>query len=273
MAIDYRTVVSGYSKVGVDWQINETEGEIKYQPIAYLYYETNSAEEYVEYRWNLTLNNTKVTSGTTLLATSQWTGGENTAINKANSFTGAVSFDTYAERTVIKTKQEQTLKLTIDLGDLYGGWGSGKTYGELDAGHWSGTWTYTIPPLKSYEVTFDPTEGSGGPGTLTKWYGENLVVPANQIPERTGYTFVEWNTELDGSGYGVKPGENITGNESKTMYAIWKPAASIITLYIPNEDNIIEKRRGMMHMYNSLGNLCYAIMTIYDKDGIGHLAN
>ena len=65
----------------------------------------------------------------------------------------------------------------------------------------------------------------------------------------------------------------IANGKEISLFAVWKIAASIITLYLPNIDGIIEKRRGMMHMYNDEKNLCYAIMTIYDENRVGHLAN
>lgn len=131
----------------------------------------------------------------------------------------------------------------------------------------------TVNYIAHYTITFNANGGTGGPGTLTKTENVALTIPKNQIPTRTGYNFVEWNTRADGSGYGVQPGGSITENVSKTMYAIWKIAASVITLYLPNESGIIEKKRGMVHMYNSDGNLRYAIMTIYDDTGKGYLAN
>lgn len=88
---------------------------------------------------------------------------------------------------------------------------------------------------------------------------------------RVGYNFIGWNTKQDGSGFQVSYDTKM--GQGLTVYAIWEPAASIISLYLPNESGMIEKKRGMVHMYNSDGNLCFAIITIYDKNRIGHLAN
>lgn len=126
---------------------------------------------------------------------------------------------------------------------------------------------------KTYTITFNGNGGTPETETLTKTHGINLTVPNSITPTRTGYNFVEWNTKADGSEYSVQPGGSITADESKTMYAIWKIAASVITLYLPNESGVVEKKRGMVHMYNSDGNLRYAIMTIYDDTGKGYLAN
>lgn len=99
-------------------------------------------------------------------------------------------------------------------------------------------------------------------------YGETFPVAV-----RTGYNFLGWNDQEDGSGTYYTGSEPMTVEGGMIFYAQWEPAASIVTLYLPNVNGAIEKRRGMMHMYNSDGNLCYAIMTIYDETGKGYLAN
>lgn len=99
-------------------------------------------------------------------------------------------------------------------------------------------------------------------------YGETFPIPV-----RIGYNFLGWNDKEDGSGTYYTGSENMTVEGGMIFYAIWEPAASIISLYLQNENNIIEKKRGMMHMYNNEKQLCFAIMTIYDENRIGHLVN
>lgn len=48
----------------------------------------------------------------------------------------------------------------------------------------------------------------------------------------------------------------------------WKRAASVITVYDENNQPL----KGVVHMYNSSGNLCYGIVTVYDENGVGRLA-
>lgn len=256
MAISWKTVKSGYSQIGVDWNVtSDTDTSITYAPIVYLYYNVNSSDPYINYSWDLTLGSSSITNGSTALSTN-------------GAFSGQKAIDTFATRTVTKKTSKQTLTLELDFGDLYGGYGSGWT------GSWSGTWTYTVSALPTYTITYDANGGSLGSvsSTVTKTHGVDLTVPTAE-PTKTGYNFVEWNTAADGSGHSVLPGGSITANESKTMYAIWKIAASVVTLYLPNESGVVEKKRGMVHMYNSDGNLCYAIITIYDETGKRYLAN
>lgn len=112
-----------------------------------------------------------------------------------------------------------------------------------------------------YKVTYDantrPTERYGGYmadsihmyNNATKYEG-NSVTPVTHLTEnaytRTGYEFVEWNTEPDGSGTSYQDGQEIvnlsladwndTGtwtNKDKgviTLYAQWRPSASTLRI-------------------------------------------
>ena len=223
MAIIWKTVVDGYSKIGVDWDAVDSDDGMKltYQPKVYLHYTNLSGETYLEYRWSLKLGTSVITENQTLLATTEYN-STNTAPNGGKNFSGQVLIDTYAKRTVTKTTSSQNLTLKLDFGDLFGGYGSGKTYGGLDSkNYWTGTWTLTVDALPQYQIVFDPNGGTGGPGTLTKTHGTDLTIPST-IPTRTNYKFMGWDTERDGSGWRKQPGETITGDESKTMYAIWE---------------------------------------------------
>lgn len=78
----------------------------------------------------------------------------------------------------------------------------------------------TVPALPSYTVTFNANGGTGGPGSQTKWHGEDLTLTSSK-PTRTGYTFVRWNTAADGSGTNYSSGGTYTANASTTLYAQW----------------------------------------------------
>lgn len=144
---------------------------------------------------------------------------------------------------------------------------------------WSGTYngtiegeySFDISPKESYSVIYDENGGTGAPSATIKWFGEDLIL-SSESPTKQGYNFIEWNTKKDGTGTSYNTEAIYNNNAALTLYAQWEPAASIVTLYLPNESGIIEKRRGMMHMYNSSGELCYAIMTVYDEIGNPHLA-
>ncbi len=79
----------------------------------------------------------------------------------------------------------------------------------------------------SYTVTFDANSGPSFPRVcqmpqpLSVVPGGGFIVPS-QLPRRTCYRFIEWNTCPQGNGFSCKPGEiidNVGGN--LTLYAIW----------------------------------------------------
>ena len=84
---------------------------------------------------------------------------------------------------------------------------------------------YAIWQKNNVEVTFDAT---GGTGTMDKQlipYGEETSLNKNTYT-KTGYTFKEWNTKVDGTGTSYKDGEKVTITENITLYAIWEESFS-----------------------------------------------
>ena len=124
--------------------------------------------------------------------------------------------DSFATRTYNRTKSTQTVKLTITTDASYGTY----WYGWVNYGTKSVSWTLTIDPLPSYNVTFNANSGSGAPATQKKWYNESLTLSSTK-PTRTGYTFKQWNTKADGTGTAYAPGATYTGNAALSLYAIW----------------------------------------------------
>ena len=87
-----------------------------------------------------------------------------------------------------------------------------------------------------YSVTYDANGGTGTMSTDTATYDENYVTKANQFT-RTGYEFVGWTTNADGSGSNWtswigKPWK-WTYTKNITLYAQWKAKTYTIT-YEPN---------------------------------------
>lgn len=169
---DWKVVKSGYSEIGVEWNITNYDTYISYAPVFYLYYYVNSSDPYIEYSWNLVADGSSVSSGSTTLST----GG---------AFKGSKQLDSFSARTIPKGTSTKSLALTLSFGDLYGG------YGSEWSGSWSGTWYYTVPALASYTVSYNANGGSGAPSSQTKWYGEKLWLNTKK-PTREGYTFLYW---------------------------------------------------------------------------------
>lgn len=87
-----------------------------------------------------------------------------------------------------------------------------------------------------YTVTYDANGGTGTMSTDTVTYDENYVTKANQFT-RTGYEFIGWTTNADGSGSNWtswigKPWK-WTYTKNITLYAQWKAKTYTIT-YEPN---------------------------------------
>lgn len=91
-----------------------------------------------------------------------------------------------------------------------------------------------------YGVTYDMNGGTGGPEAQTKQSGVDLVL-SSTTPKKScrltynanggsvspeykdvAATFVEWNTESDGSGTSYQPGDTYTSDAAITLYAIWR---------------------------------------------------
>lgn len=200
MAIEWKDVVSGYSKIGVDWKCTVSAESVTYAPVVYLWYKNNSHDPYVAHSWELRADGTVVSSGSTTFDT--------------GTFSGDKQIDSYSSRTIAKGYNNKTLTLKLSYSDLYGG------YGQSWTGSWSGTWTYIVPALESYVVTYNANGGAGAPSSQTKWYGETLKLSSTK-PTRAGYTFKGWATSATGA-VSYATSANYTANASITLYAVWQ---------------------------------------------------
>lgn len=135
----------------------------------------------------------------------------------AGSFSNGVSVaNASSDYTRLKTQYVQT------------GW-------SLNNGVTSGTrYTSYIP---SSNTTFYPYWGGR---TSSYQYNVVLTIPS-ETPTRSGYSFVEWNTNSSGTGTAYQPGDSIyqqasDGNFSnKTLYAIWKSNQVYIYYYADSD--------------------------------------
>ncbi len=116
------------------------------------------------------------------------------------------------------------------------------TFTSLSAG------TYTLSSTQNVSVPFlclklcdeggssTPTftlsyDENGGSGTMAdqEQTGANVTVAANAFT-RTGYSFLRWNTEMNGGGTNHAADDVITLTEDLTLYAIWTPNTYTVTL-------------------------------------------
>lgn len=75
-----------------------------------------------------------------------------------------------------------------------------------------------------YTISYDANGGIGAPSSQTKTYDATLTLSSTK-PTRTGYTFKEWNTLIDGSGTVYEAGGNYTDNSNIVLYAMWNELA------------------------------------------------
>ena len=91
-------------------------------------------------------------------------------------------------------------------------------------------------PVAVYTVTYDSNSGEDkvDAPAPAETDAEGIVTVAKAI-ERPGYTFMQWNTEADGSGEAYNPGARITPEADMTLYAIWAediPAEKTAVIYL-----------------------------------------
>ena len=79
---------------------------------------------------------------------------------------------------------------------------------------------YAIWTVNTYAVTYHSNGGSGAPSNQTKTHGTDLVL-RSEIPTRTDYAFVSWNTNASGTGVSYSPGATYTVNAAVALYAQW----------------------------------------------------
>lgn len=125
--------------------------------------------------------------------------------------------------------------------------GSGTSYaagGTYDQDHNGGTvtlyaiwtaWTHTVAYNKNVpsNAPSNTTTVTNLPGNQTKTYEKNLTLSTTK-PSRTGYNFVEWNTQADGKGTSYKSGsvysyDRDSNGGTVTLYAIWTPWKHTVT--------------------------------------------
>jgi len=82
----------------------------------------------------------------------------------------------------------------------------------------------TLDPVWTATVTYDANGGTGAVPTDGTIYSEGETATVLDNTEgliESGYTFVGWNTEADGSGTSYAAGEELTISGNVTLYAQW----------------------------------------------------
>ena len=171
---------------------------------------------------------------------------------------GATVIDGTADFTVSKTHSGWTANCWAKMwGATVNGYGGYNGEDDVRCDVW-------IPATSSYTVSYNANNGSGAPGSQTKWCDETLTLSSTK-PTRERYEFLGWATSQNGD-VAYSPGASYTSNSNIILYAVWKLKASEVTVY----DEGGKSYRGIVQIHNSKGELHYGIITVYDSSGKAH---
>lgn len=75
--------------------------------------------------------------------------------------------------------------------------------------------------IDSYEVRYEATDAQNIPASQTKVYGHAITL-SEDIPQKEGFEFLEWNTFANGTGKSYSAGASFEEERSTTLFAQWK---------------------------------------------------
>lgn len=85
--------------------------------------------------------------------------------------------------------------------------------------------------VTAYNVTYDANEATSGTaptdGNSPYAEGATVTVLGDNGLARTGYGFLEWNTQADGNGDGYNPDDSFEISSDTTLYAIWEAVYTV----------------------------------------------
>lgn len=83
--------------------------------------------------------------------------------------------------------------------------------------------------VSQYTLSFNGNgQNSGSTASITKTWSTTISLPANGF-QKTGYTFVGWNTNSAGTGTTYQPGASYTITADVTLYAKWSQITYPVT--------------------------------------------
>ena len=139
-----------------------------------------------------------------------------------------------------KTHSYQQPTLTVSLDRT----GSGFMPGTATASN-----SYAVSARESHTYSFNANGGSGAPGNVTKWYGEQLAVPSTK-PTRANYSFLGWSTSSTASSADYQAGVSYwTPDKTTTLYAVWRldyvaPTATLTAYRVASSTSTTEDTMG-----------------------------
>lgn len=142
---------------------------------------------------------------------------------------GEITVSTYRKEYIRKTHEARTIGYSGYVNIVGYAGGSSTCSG-----------SFTINAKTHHTISFNANGGSGQPGNITKWYGEQITIPST-VPKRTNYEFLGWSTTQNGSVVYRPGGSYWVADKNATYYAVWKlstkpPTISIFDAYRCNSD-------------------------------------
>ena len=142
--------------------------------------------------------------------------GGNVVYNKAIT---VGSKDSYTINSGVISLSKSHLTQTKSC-DVSINWGS-TAWNGTTLGVRRGSAEITLDIKTNYKISYNANGGVGEPSYQTKWYNETLTL-ANDVPTRSGATFLGWNVSSTAIETDYAAGDIYTKNMAATLYAVWK---------------------------------------------------
>ena len=133
--------------------------------------------------------------------------------------TGTTSTD---ERNWVEVSYSQLSFIDIKIGAFEEG--TAEFYLDFRAAGFNAITTQVVLAAPSYTVTYDNNGSSETPPAPTTGSGTVSIASATN---RTGYTFIGWNTASDGTGLDIAAESNLPLSANVTLYAQWSVTPTI----------------------------------------------
>lgn len=179
--------------------------------------QTNSTSAYISFEGGVTSGNSSTgggsyhrLSGYGVTCTVSTSSGGSSSASASYNYANWVAI-TSGGVWVSRTHNNYSVTITCSYSSYNGASNSGSV-----------STSVTIPKKDSHTITFNDNGGSGGPGSYTKWPGEDLVIPSTK-PTRENYRFEGWSTSSTATSATYLAGTTYTGTDDKsyTLYAVW----------------------------------------------------
>ena len=93
----------------------------------------------------------------------------------------------------------------------------------------------------TFSVKYDANGGESAPENLTVAYGESFTIPED-TPVRNGYSFAGWAFTNDTDEAEFQPGDILTVDRDRTLYAVWRPDSFTISFDANGGEEIHESQ-------------------------------